>query len=101
MSDEVKEAMLELRTWLFKNVYTNPIAKGEETKASRMIGELYDYYMEHSNDLPDRYIAMVQDEGEDLNRVVCDYISGMTDPYACEKFNEIFVPQSWSTDGEG
>ena len=95
MSAEVKEAMQDLRTWLFANVYTNPIAKGEEKKASRMIGELFEYYMAHSNDLPDRYIAMVQDEGEALDRVVCDYISGMTDSYACMKFNEIFIPNSW------
>ncbi|MBO6215510.1 MAG: hypothetical protein J6N76_08235, partial [Lachnospiraceae bacterium] len=32
--------------------------------------------------------------------VICDYISGMTDPYACEKFNEIFVPMSWQTDDD-
>lgn len=95
MSKEVSEAMLELRKWLFANVYTNPVAKGEEKKAGRMIEELYRYYESHSNEMPDFYISMIQDEGEKTDRVVCDYISGMTDAYACKKFNEIFIPTSW------
>ena len=95
MSTEVDEAMKELRSWLFTNVYTNPVAKGEETKASRMIEELYRYYMDNSNALPDRYRGMYMDEGEPLERVVCDYISGMTDSFACKTFNEIFIPISW------
>ena len=95
MSAEVHEAMIDLRKWLFANVYTNPLAKGEEIKASRMIEELYRYYVENSNALPDRYRSMYMDEGESLERVVCDYISGMTDSFACKKFNEIFIPISW------
>lgn len=95
MSSEIGEAMLELRKWLFANVYTNPVAKGEETKASRMIEELYRYYEAHSNELPDRYLSMIMDEGETVDRVICDYISGMTDSFACKKFNEIFIPTSW------
>ncbi len=95
MSAEIAEAMADLRSWLFANVYTNPVAKGEETKASRMIEELYRYYSDNSNALPDRYRGMYMDEGEPLERVVCDYISGMTDSFACKKFNEIFIPISW------
>ncbi len=95
MSSEVQQAMADLRSWLFANVYTNPVAKGEETKASRMIEELYRYYIENSNALPDRYREMYIDDGETLERVVCDYISGMTDSFACKTFNEIFIPISW------
>lgn len=101
MSDEVWQAMYELRRYLFEHVYRNPEAKGEEVKAKRMIRELYLYYEKHFDELPSKYIAMVEKDHERQDRVICDYISGMTDPYACEKFNEIFVPQSWSTDGEG
>ena len=60
-----------------------------------MIEELYRYYSDNSNALPDRYRGMYMDEGEPLERVVCDYISGMTDSFACKKFNEIFIPISW------
>jgi dGTPase len=95
MSDEVFEAMQDLRHYLFDNVYRNPVAKGEEVKAKRMIAQLYEYYMEHFEDLPQKYRNMVTEDGEAKERVICDYISGMTDQFACMKFNEFFVPVSW------
>ncbi len=95
MSKEMEEAIFSLRTWLFENVYTNPEAKGEEKKAARLIRELFEYYTRHYNEMPDMYTSMISYEEEPVDRVVCDYISGMTDSYACQKFNEIFVPLSW------
>ena len=44
--------------------------------------------------LPDNFKQFI-DEGEELERVVCDYISGMTDQYCVSKFMEIYVPKSW------
>ena len=98
MSDEVSQAIFDMRKWLFANVYTNPEAKGEEKKAARLVRELFEYYVRHYNEMPDMYTSMISYEEEPVDRVVCDYISGMTDSYACKKFNEIFVPISW--DGE-
>ncbi len=95
MSAEMSEAMTELRAWLFANVYTNPEAKGEEKKAARLVRELFHYYVTHYNEMPDMYLSMISYEEEPIDRVVCDYISGMTDSYACQKFNEIFIPLSW------
>lgn len=100
MSDEVWGAMYELRQYLFEHVYRNPEAKGEEVKAKRMIRELYYYYMEHFEVLPEKYVNMVKKDGERKDRVVCDYISGMTDQYACMKFEEIFVPVGWRADSD-
>ena len=100
MSEEVWQAMYDLRQYLFEHVYRNPEAKGEEVKAKRMLKELYLYYEKHFDELPVKYIAMVEKKGERQDRVICDYISGMTDSYACEKFNEIFVPLSWQTDDD-
>ena len=98
MSDEVFQAIFDMRKWLFENVYTNPEAKGEEKKAARLVRELFEYYVRHYNEMPDMYTSMISYEEEPVDRVVCDYISGMTDSYACQKFNEIFIPLSW--DGE-
>ncbi len=98
MSDEVFQAIFDMRKWLFANVYTNPEAKGEEKKAARLVRELFEYYVRHYNEMPDMYTSMISYEEEPVDRVVCDYISGMTDSYACQKFNEIFIPLSW--DGE-
>ena len=95
MSDEIQEAVTELRRWLFANVYTNPEAKSEEKKAERLVRELFKYYISHYNSMPDMYVGMISYEDVPVDRAVCDYISGMTDSYACQKFNEIFVPLSW------
>lgn len=95
MSDEIREAMMEMRDFMFENVYTNPIVKGEETKAERLTENLYYYYLEHSDQLPPEYIRMMNDRGDSLNRIVCDYVSSMSDRFAINKFQEIYMPNSW------
>ena len=98
MSEEVEQAMIELRKFMFGHVYKNPVAKGEETKAKAMIEQLFFYYMEHVDLLPEKYLRM-RDAGETDQRIICDYISGMTDQYAITKFSEYFMPQAWQVDG--
>ena len=94
MSEEIGGAMQDLRKFMFQKVYTNPAAKGEEAKAERLLCELYAHYMGHIEILPEQYQRM-HSEGEKKERVVCDYISGMTDQYAVAKYREFFVPKAW------
>lgn len=94
MSPEVAGAMQGLRQFMFQNVYTNPIAKSEETKAKELLERLFVYYLKHIDVLPGYYLQMLE-EGEENDRVVCDYIAGMTDQYAVAKYNEYFMPKSW------
>ena len=96
MSEEILAAMFELRTFLFENLYSNPDAKSEETKAVSMLKQLYEYYVDHPDRMAPEYFRMIEDEGEDKERVVCDYISGMTDQYSKVRFGDIYVPKSWS-----
>lgn len=98
MSAACYEAFLELRQYMFANLYTNPVAKSEEVKADIMIEQLFYWYMDHEQDLPDKMIKFLQD-GEPKERVVCDYISGMTDQYAIEKFTHHYIPMAWQVDG--
>ena len=98
MSDASWQAFLELRKFMFQNLYTNPIAKAEEVKAEAMIEQLYHYYMDHVELLPEKLLAML-DKGEEKTRIVCDYISGMTDQYAITKFEEFYIPVAWQVDG--
>ena len=94
-SPEVEQAMKNIRKFMFKSVYTNPAAKGEETKAENMIAALYEYYEKHLEVLPLEYQEMVTRGGQSVPRVVCDYISGMTDQYAMTKYAEYFIPKAW------
>ncbi len=94
MTPSIEAAMLELRSFMFEHVYRNPVAKGEEVKARRIIQELYKYYMAHPEKLPPDFRPQLDLEG--MPRVVCDYVAGMTDKYAVFKFEEIFVPTGWA-----
>lgn len=91
MSDGVWSAMMELRSFLFKTVYTAPVVLAETAKADRLIEGLFDYYVEHLDEIPAEYRDI--SEGDPLT-AVCDYIAGMTDRYARSRFKELFVPAS-------
>lgn len=95
MSKEVREATAGLRRFMFEHVYKNPEAKGEEKKAVNMIRNLYEYYVDNPDALPEKYQNMIREMGHARHRVVCDYIAGMTDSYSVKKFQEYFIPESW------
>lgn len=84
MSEEAWEYTTKLRNWMFENVYNDEsMAKLEEIKARRVIKELFCYYTDMLKSVC---------EPEKIERVVTDYISGMTDRYAVERFKENFIP---------
>ncbi|WP_094546860.1 deoxyguanosinetriphosphate triphosphohydrolase [Petroclostridium xylanilyticum] len=93
MSKDVYQATMDLRKFMFDNVYIGSIAKKEEQKAQNIVSELYNYFVKHPESLPDELQVCL--ENSDIHRVVCDYIAGMTDRYAIHKFYEIFIPASW------
>ncbi|MCI6256550.1 MAG: deoxyguanosinetriphosphate triphosphohydrolase [Clostridiales bacterium] len=93
-SEECRKAMVELREFMFRAVYYNPVAKGEESKAQDMIRRLYDYYRRYPDKLPAEFQEIRLMEGEE--RAVCDYIAGMTDKYAVEQFGDIAIPKAWT-----
>lgn len=93
MSREVQEATERLRAFLFERVYTGSEAKREETKARHVVQYLFQYFTTHPEALPREYRLRVDDFG--LERVVCDYIAGMTDRYAVAVFERLFVPQGF------
>ena len=94
MSEEVDKAMKDLRRFMFERVYNNPQAKGEEEKAEQLMVTLYEYYMKNIELLPQEYQRMMYD-GEQKERVVCDYVGAMTDRFAIAKYEEIYIPKCW------
>ena len=95
MSPHMEEAMQGLRTWMFNNVYKNEIPKREEGKAQNLIVMLFQYYMDKPEKLPEEYRYFMESQGVNKERAVCDYIAGMSDSYAIDKFEELFVPKAW------
>lgn len=95
MSGEIQEAMMDLRSIMFRNVYENPVAKKEEQKAIKMLTELYEYYIEHPEAMSREYRELILHKGVKKSQAVCDYLSGMTDQYSMDKFREIYIPKAW------
>ncbi len=90
----VEEAMLALKDFMFESVYTNPLAKGEEGKAQEMLRRLFEHYRSQPDQLPADFQNIREEEG--VERAVCDYISGMTDPFAVETYKQLFIPKGWT-----
>ena len=97
LSPAVEKALKDLRSFMFENVYRNPIAKGEESKAKDMLSRMFEYYVTHPEAMPEDFQPQLSFEG--IERTVCDYIAGMTDNYAVDKFTEIFIPTGWHVRG--
>ena len=94
MSDYMQEAVDFFHSFMYSDVYTNPIAKGEESKVDGIIAGIFEYYVKHPEKMPAELQLIAEREGRE--RAACDYVSGMTDGYAMEKYSEIFIPMSWT-----
>ena len=93
MQPEVAEATMSLRKFMFESVYGDKTFREEETRADRMISALFDYYKKAPEKLPEFFIQRL--EIDDIDTVLCDYISGMSDMFAVKTFTELFIPKNW------
>ena len=94
MSKDVEDAFKAMRAFLFEHVYVGSVAKQQESKAERVVSELYHYYIKELSKLPSGYIERLK-MGDSEKQIVCDYIAGMTDRYAVNAYMELFFPKSW------
>ncbi len=97
LSPQVDKALKDLRSFMFEHVYRNPVAKSQESKAKDMLQRLFEYYYENPEKLPEDFHPQMSFDG--LERTVCDYVAGMTDNYAVDKYTEIFIPTGWNVRG--
>ena len=93
MEKEIDEATTALRTYLFNNVYNLKTFRDEEDRASRMISALFEYFKKNVNEMPNFYVGLLNKY--DIDTVLCDYISSMSDGFVIKKFSEIFIPNKW------
>ena len=97
LSPAVDKALKDLRSFMFENVYRNPVAKGQESKAKDMLQRLFEYYYQNPQKLPEDFQPQLSFDG--MEQTVCDYIAGMTDNYAVDKYTQIFIPTGWQVRG--
>ncbi len=92
MSTEVKKVTCSLRDFLYENIYEGEITKREFKKARKILLDLYQYYMEHSDEV---FKEFPKGSIENKRRMVCDFIAGMTDRFALLMYEKYFLPQPW------
>ncbi len=91
MSREVFTATMDLRAFLFQHVYTRQEVEREERKAAFMLESLFGYYLRYPEQMPEEFLSA--DRHEPVEQAVCDYIAGMTDNYAVDRFAALFIPR--------
>ena len=93
MSSDMTDAVQVFTDFMYSEVYKNPVAKGEESKVGDILLKIWNYYVNYSDAMPEEYRAIAEADG--LERAVTDYVSGMTDKYVIDVYNDLFVPRSW------
>ncbi len=87
-------AMNRMKEFMFERLYHHPRVLAEREKMRVIISQLFDYYMEHPDALPETF-RPAEPSREALVQSVCDYIAGMTDRYAIQRYIHLFLPRNW------
>jgi dGTPase len=87
-SPKRRELNLELRNYLYKNLYYNPVVHQPNLRAVKLLGELFNYYLKHPKEIGESSRKRLKKIG--LHRAVCDYLAGMTDRYVMLENQRIF-----------
>jgi len=92
MSKKLQKITYALRDFLYENVYEGELSKREFKKARKILLDLYDHYMENPEEISREFSKEMSDKKQ---RMVCDFIAGMTDSYALAMYEQNFLPQPW------
>jgi len=92
-SPDIERLALKLRTFLYDKVYTSPPVVSDFNKSSKILEDLFAYFMEDESRLPGQGRTCLSDDP--YFRCVCDFIAGMTDQYALQFYQKIFLPHPW------
>jgi dGTPase len=87
-SPQRRKANLQLRTFLYRNLYYNPAVAGPNNRAAKMLGEVFNYVLAHPRETP--LVVRRRSRKEGWERAVCDHIAGMTDRYCIQEHQRLF-----------
>jgi len=91
MSQHILQATVGLRSFLFDAVYENEVATAEFKKAAGILGGLWEKVREH----PEEFLDLRTIENEGLDAAARDFVAGMTDRYAVNLYEQLFIPKPW------
>ncbi|HWD93428.1 MAG TPA: deoxyguanosinetriphosphate triphosphohydrolase [Verrucomicrobiae bacterium] len=87
-SPERRRLNIELRKYLYKNLYFNPVVNEPHLRAKQLLRDLFAYYVKHTSEIGEHARGRIRKIGK--YRAVCDYLAGMTDRYAMQEHERIF-----------
>ncbi len=91
LPEDVGNALMGLRRFMFDNVYLGEAQKDQRDKAIFILENLFAYFLKRPEAMPPLYLRIIETEGE--RRAVADYIAGMTDDFAIMLFEKLFIPK--------
>lgn len=93
MSNNVQKAMEKFREFMFDKIYHSADLEPDRKKAKYVVQKLYEYFMANPRSLPQEFLEREDKWG--LQQTVVDYIAGLTDMYAINLFEQLFIPAKW------
>jgi dGTPase len=93
MSRDMKRMTNAMRDFLYKYIYEGEVTKREFKKAKKILVDLYNYYLKHTEEAVREF---PQRKERDRERIVCDFVAGMTDRFALMTYERLFLPQPWT-----
>jgi dGTPase len=88
-SPERRKLNVELRKYLYKNLYFNPVVNEPHIRAKQLMRDVFHYYLKHPKQIGDQARRRIRKDG--VHRAVCDYIAGMTDRYLMAEHARLFT----------
>jgi len=88
MSEKLKNECLDIRKFLYRNVYNHPNLLEKRINSENIIFKIFEYYEKNFDKLPKDWL--LKEELEIKQRIICDYVSGMTDRYASKLYKHIY-----------
>jgi dGTPase len=94
ITESILSAILNLRDFLWDRIYENEAVHADFHKAAKILKELYHYLMDH----PEYFLTLIEKESpyDSLERCTCDFLAGMTDRYAFNLYEKLFLPLPWT-----
>ena len=95
MSPPMLKAVNEMKEFMFENLYHHPRVQNERNKMQAILEQLFDYYFAHPHEMPPLFRPDPTADDRTRAQGVCDYIAGMTDRYAIQRYLTLFLPRNW------
>ena len=90
LSPDLARKNRELKRFLMENLYRHYKVERMRVKAERCLTQLFETYLKHPTLLPQKHLQKMDRAGRE--RVISDYIAGMTDRFALDEFKRLFEP---------